>query len=105
MCRFVWEGWKSVSTTSRPEYVHTQSQNRHKSCHFHRIIKQYRYIILVKTSFYKIKHTTLMEDYKFLTFFMNDKLYTTDLSFGSHICNQAARIRINNAYWENQLRP
>jgi hypothetical protein len=37
-----------------------------------------------------------MEDYKFFTFFKNDKLYTTDLSFGSHICNQSARIRVNN---------
>jgi hypothetical protein len=25
---------------------------------------------------------------------MNDRLYTTVLSFGSHICNQTARIRI-----------
>jgi hypothetical protein len=33
-----------------------------------------------------------MEDYKF--FSMNGKPYTTVLSFGSHICNRAARIRV-----------
>jgi|LakMenE18May11ns_1017448.scaffolds.fasta_scaffold9350307_1 hypothetical protein len=36
-----------------------------------------------------------MEDYKFFQFFcMNDRLYTTVFSFGNHICNQAARIRV-----------
>jgi hypothetical protein len=42
-----------------------------------------------------MKHKKLMEDYSFLNFFMNDKLVIEVLFFGSHICNQAARIRVN----------
>jgi hypothetical protein len=30
----------------------------------------------------------------FFNFFMNNKLVTAVLCFGSHICNQAARIRV-----------
>jgi hypothetical protein len=40
----------------------------------------------------QIKHKTLMEDYKL----MNTKLVTAVLCFGSHIGNQAARIRVNS---------
>ncbi len=37
-----------------------------------------------------------MEDYKlFWIFFLNNKLVTAVLCFGSHICNQAVRIRVN----------
>jgi hypothetical protein len=38
-----------------------------------------------------------MEGYKFVfsSFFMNDKNVIAVLCFGSHICNQAARIRVN----------
>jgi hypothetical protein len=36
-----------------------------------------------------------MEDYKLLFFFINDKLVKAVLCFGSHICNQAAMIRVN----------
>ncbi len=50
---------------------------------------------MVTTCLYKIKHKMLLEDYKFFSIFlMNDKLYTSVLSFGSHICNHAARIRV-----------
>jgi hypothetical protein len=55
-----------------------------------------QYILLVKTCFYKIKR--LWRITNFLNFFMTDKLYTTVLSFESHICYQAAKIRVNNAY-------
>jgi hypothetical protein len=37
-----------------------------------------------------------MEDKKNFDFFMNDKLVTAVLCFGTHICNQAARTRVNS---------
>jgi hypothetical protein len=40
--------------------------------HFDRIFKQA--IILVKTLFFKIKHKTLMEDYKFFQFFIMNRV-------------------------------
>jgi hypothetical protein len=44
-----------------------------------------------------------MEDYIFFPiFFMNNKLITAVLYFGSHICNQAARIRVNNKSYPAQ---
>ncbi len=39
-----------------------------------------------------------MEDYKFFKFFINNKLVTAVLCFRSHICNQAARIRVTNFF-------
>ncbi len=52
--------------------------------------------LVKKTCCYIIKHKTLMEDCNFFFKFysMNDRLNSTVLSFGSHICNQTARIRI-----------
>jgi hypothetical protein len=35
-----------------------------------------------------------MEDYKFFQFFMNIKLITAFLCLESHICNEAAGIRV-----------
>jgi hypothetical protein len=62
-------------------------------------------IILVKTCWYKIKPKTLMEDYKFFSnFLMNNELVTSVLCFGSHICNQAARIRVNTLERSRELR-
>ncbi len=41
-----------------------------------------------------------MEEYKILSFFMNNKLASAVLCFGSHICIQAARIRVKTIfYW------
>ncbi len=88
------KGWKSIVTTCRPECICTEPQNRQKSGHFDRIIEQD--IISVTTCLYKIKHKTLMEDIKCFQFFMNNKLFTAVLGFGSRICSQAARIRVNN---------
>ncbi len=72
-------------------------KNRHTSGHIDRIIKEH--IILVKICLYKIKHKKLMEDYYFFSIFLaNNKLVTAVLCFGSHICNQAARIRVNKNF-------
>jgi hypothetical protein len=49
---------------------------------------------LLKLAYTKL-NVTHMEDYNIFLFFMNDKLIIAVLCFGSHICNQAARIRVN----------
>jgi hypothetical protein len=51
-----------------------------------------------------------MEDHNFFfNFFMNNKLVTAVLCFGSHICNQAGRLGLTNldangvVQWVTQL--
>ncbi len=86
------KGWRSILTTCCLEYTCIEPQNRPKSWHFDRIIKQD--IILVKTCLYKIIHKCLWRITNFIQFFMNDKLVIAVLCFGSLICNQAVRIRV-----------
>ncbi len=44
-----------------------------------------------------------MEDYKFFfNFLMNDKLVIAVLCFGSHICNQAAKIRVKTLHFSHE---
>ncbi len=69
-------------------------QNRSKSWHFDRIIKQD--IILVKTCLYKLNTRRLWRITNFFQFFWwMINFVKAVLCFGSHICNQAARISVN----------
>ncbi len=86
--------WKSILTGCRPECIFTEPQNRHKSEHFDKIIKQV--ISLVKHAYTELNTRRLWRiTYFFQFFLMNNKLVTAVLCFGSHFCNQAARIRVN----------
>ncbi len=86
------KGWKSILTPCRPEYTCTEPQNRPKSCHFDRIIKQD--IIFV----YKIKHKTLIEDYKCIPiFFMNDKVVLAVFLFWKSYLQPSRRLVVESA--------
>jgi hypothetical protein len=59
-----------------------EPQNRHKSGHFGKNYSK------LKTK--RLWRITIF----FAIFLMNNKLVTSVLCFGSHVCNQAARIRV-----------